>query len=163
MGDGSASACTAATCKNTPKPICDNSGACVECLTDPDCPSGSLCQGKACVPGCSNSHGCPDGGGLCDPNTKMCKRCMGDGACGGNTPRCDPDAGLCVECLPINDNCGNGSFCGQVNNSWKCQKGCGKNLDCVANSDGGAQTPLCCNHVCVDGASDNANCGTCGT
>jgi hypothetical protein len=153
--------CTAMTCKGTAKPICDTmSGQCIECNTDDNCPSGKVCSQKACVPGCTMAHGCPDGGGMCDPSSKMCKRCMSDGDCGGGTPRCDPASGECVVCLPTMDNCPMGKFCGQVNMVYTCQVGCQTVADCPGTDGGGK--PACCNHVCVDTDVDGTNCGGCG-
>ncbi|MEZ4408752.1 MAG: hypothetical protein R3A52_20115 [Polyangiales bacterium] len=60
--------------------------ACVECLTDPDCPAGTLCVGSVCVTGCSESRACPAGqtccaGGCVDTQTNVA-------ACGGCDTRC---------------------------------------------------------------------------
>jgi hypothetical protein len=155
-----AMACTAMSCKGGPKPVCDTStGACVECLMDVDCPSGKLCNNKACVPGCTATHGCPDGGGMCNTGNKMCMVCMKDADCSGNTPRCDTNSGNCVECLPTNDNCSMGKFCGQVNGVYTCQTGCQTAADCPKPDAGGAID--CCNHICVDTDSDGKNCGKC--
>src|SRR4030095_10563258 len=104
-------------------------------------------------PGCSMTHGCPDG--MCVNG--MCKKCSGDNDCGGATPRCDVPSGKCVECLPTNDNCPQGSFCNP--STFTCAMGCARDADCAA--DGGAKA--CCNHLCVDTLSDKANCGACGT
>jgi hypothetical protein len=157
-----AMACTAMSCKGGPKPVCDTgSGACVECLMDVDCPSGKLCNNKACVPGCTATHGCPDGGGMCNTGNKMCVVCMKDADCGGGTPRCDTNSGNCVECLPTNDNCPMGKFCGQVNSVYTCQTGCQTAADCPKPDAGGAID--CCNHICADLDSDGKNCGKCGT
>jgi hypothetical protein len=155
-----AMACTATSCKGGPKPVCDTgSGACVECLMDDNCPSGKVCDNKACVAGCNAGHGCPDGGGMCDVTSKMCKVCMKDADCGGGTPRCDTSTGNCVECLPMNDNCPMGKFCGQVNSVYTCQTGCQTVADCPKLDGGGMQD--CCNHVCVDTDVDGQNCGMC--
>jgi hypothetical protein len=152
--------CTPDSCKSTPNPVCDNAThQCVDCLMDADCPSGNLCSNKACVPGCSMSHGCPDGGGLCVKG--MCSACKSDADCSGATPRCDTNSGLCVECLPTNDNCGDGKYCGIVNGAYKCQTGCG-DVSMCPKADGGSGVPACCNHLCVDEGNDNANCGACG-
>jgi hypothetical protein len=155
-----AMACTAMSCKGGPKPFCDTgTGACVECLTDDNCPSGKVCSNKACVPGCTATHGCPDGGGMCDTSNKMCMVCMKDADCGGGTPRCDTASGNCVECLPTNDNCPQGKFCGQVNSVYTCQTGCQTVADCPKPDAGGM--PACCNHICVDTDIDGKNCGMC--
>src|SRR5579871_4661013 len=150
------SVCTDNLCKAENK-VCDpDSKVCVDCLQDGDCPSGKLCSQKACIPGCNQSHGCPDGGGLC--TNGMCSACKTDNDCNGQNPRCDVNSGLCVPCLPTNDNCPQGEFCGSVNGQYQCQMGCQKDGDCMTG-----KTPACCNHVCVDENMDNANCGTCGT
>jgi len=155
------SVCTDNLCKAENK-VCDpDSKVCVDCLQDGDCPSGKLCSQKACIPGCNQSHGCPDGGGLC--TNGMCSACKTDNDCNGQNPRCDVNSGLCVPCLPTNDNCPQGQFCGAVNGQYQCQMGCQKDLDCPATADGGNQKMACCNHVCVDENRDGANCGMCGT
>jgi hypothetical protein len=156
---GDMGTCTAMSCKGGPKPFCDSgSGACVECITDANCPSGKLCTNKACVPGCNGMHGCPDGGGICTNN--QCMVCTKDADCGGGTPRCDTNSGSCAECLPTNDNCPMGKFCGQVNMVYTCQTGCQTVADCPKPDGGGAEA--CCNHVCVDTDLDGKNCGMCG-
>ncbi len=154
-------ACTADSCKDTPKPYCDpDSNQCVECLKDDNCPSGKVCSQKACVPGCNDMHGCPDGGGAC--TNGMCAACKTDNDCSGQTPRCDTNSGLCVACLPVNDNCPQGFVCNQVNGTYTCAMGCKTAADCPAG-DGGAQNMACCNQVCVDLNSDGKHCGDCNT
>ncbi len=151
--------CSADSCKGGPLPVCDPaSHQCVACLADGDCPSGKLCAGKACVPGCSQAHGCPDGGGACQNG--MCHACSGNGDCGGQTPLCDLASGLCVACVGDGD-CPNGEYCDGA--SHTCKPGCGTDAACQQGVDGGAQSRRCCNHACVDVASDGMNCGACGT
>jgi len=154
--------CTADQCKGQNQ-VCDGeSGQCVDCLKDGDCPSGKLCSQKSCVPGCNDMHGCPDGGGLC--TSGMCVACKQDGDCKDpQNPRCDTNSGLCVACLPDNDNCPAGQFCGQMNGVNLCQAGCKMDGECLPTSDGGNQKMVCCNHLCTDSNADNQNCGTCGT
>ena len=67
----------------TATPICD-SGTCVQCKTDSDCPSetAAQCSGGTCV-GCTDSSQC----------TRF-----------SSTPACNSTSGKCVECIH-NDNC----------------------------------------------------------
>src|SRR5579871_3465562 len=155
------SVCTDNLCKAENK-LCDpDSKQCVDCLKDGDCPSGKVCSQKACVAGCNDMHGCPDGGGIC--TNGMCVACKQDGDCkDANHPRCDLNSGLCVACLPTNDNCPAGQYC-DTQNGNQCLPGCKTDNECLPTSDGGNQKMACCGHACVDVNSDNGNCGMCGT
>ena len=149
-------------CK-APTPHCNSmTKLCVQCNLDSQCPDGNLCMNHACVPGCSQTKGCGDAG-MCDPGTGKCSVCKSDGDCTDTkNPRCESKTGRCVPCLPENDNCGMGMYCVDLNGTYSCNKGCGKDADCRAGDGGGAGSFACCNHVCVDTQADNNNCSTCG-
>ncbi|MSP59574.1 MAG: hypothetical protein EXR72_04390 [Myxococcales bacterium] len=76
--------------------------------------------------------------------------------CMAPTPDCDPQTGTCVPCLPGRDNCSAGNYCAAQNGSYACVPGCKITAECP-----GAK-PGCCNHTCVDLASDAKSCGMCG-
>ncbi len=88
--------------------------------------------------------------------------CMDDSTCRGATPRCDTKTGKCVPCLPANDNCGDGKYCVDLNGTYSCNPGCANDAMCKAGDGGGAGALACCKNMCIDTASDNMNCGTCG-
>ena len=137
---------------------------CVACTMDPHCPDGQLCVMNKCVPGCSQTKGCGDAG-MCDTTSGKCTSCTADTDCkDGMSPRCDTKSGRCVPCLPGDtDNCGTGRYCIEMNGSFMCGNGCGKDADCKAgDGGGGGGTAACCNHVCLDTTVDNKNCGACG-
>ncbi|PIE19909.1 MAG: hypothetical protein CSA65_00230 [Proteobacteria bacterium] len=111
--------CSAAT------PVCDTSaasgqGACVQCMTNADCASGSVCDTttNSCVAGCSDSasggatdNGCSAAAPVCDtaPTPNTCERCLDtatgtslDDGCAATAPLCDTTGGqnTCVQtCL----------------------------------------------------------------
>jgi cysteine-rich repeat protein/Cys-rich repeat protein len=107
------------------QPICDSGaaagqGACVQCLNDGDCASGSVCDlgSKTCVVGCLDSAsggatdlGCTASQPVCDTllNPNACQRCTDsaggtalDDGCAAAAPLCDTGAATrrCVQtCL----------------------------------------------------------------
>ncbi len=182
--------CSQATCGGD-TPICDpDSGQCVPCVLDSHCPGGQICKGKQCVAGCSQSHGCADGGGYCDVDAGACRGCKSDTDCGdAESPRCDLSTGICAACQPANDNCPTDQYCVASNGNWQCQPGCKTDDDCnaIAGADGGIgdggdtfgdggpfgdggaidggaprRALSCCAHQCVDLTADASNCGKCG-
>jgi hypothetical protein len=94
-----------------------------------------------------------------DADTGAPTRCTADTDCSSPDPRCDTSTGVCVPCLPQNDNCGAGTYCTAMANTYSCAPGCASAAECLG--DGGT-TLDCCNNICVDTATDNSNCGTCG-
>ena len=156
--------CPAAT------PICDpTSSTCVRCLQDAQCPLGQVCANKACVPGCSASHGCP-GGQQCDLASGQCVQCLNDAQCPTGAPRCDPASHTCKACLPgATDNCPVGEYCRA---DFVCERGCKRGSDCpsgVCLGDHSCQActtdaqcaagKVCNNGTCVNGCSAQNPCG----
>ena len=143
-------------------PRCDlKTGLCVACTLDGQCPDGQLCRGGACVPGCSLAKGCGDAG-ACEVDAGACFWCASDHDCAEPAaPRCDVATHHCAPCLPLNDNCAEGRYCVAMNGGFSCAMGCKIDLDC-SGSDGGIPSSLCCDHLCIDRASNGANCGQCG-
>lgn len=77
------------------------------------------------------------------------------GADGGAlaTPFCNPTSHMCVGCLSATD-CAVGQLCGPAG---FCVQGCDP-----AQGKGCASGLTCCDQMCVNVASDTANCGACG-
>ncbi len=76
--------------------VCNvDTGMCVTCLADEDCPSGKHCLVgmNACVSCVSDEH-C--GKGVCDPVNNYCVECMADGDCASGN--CDEEKQICVDC-----------------------------------------------------------------
>lgn len=87
--------------------------------------------------------------------------CASDTDCKDPTlPRCDTTSQACVPCLPADDNCATGSFCSNNSAAWSCGSGCKTDVECQDGA-GGSAGSLCCDHQCVDTATDNAHCGGC--
>jgi hypothetical protein len=111
------------------KKICDPSGgpngACVECVTQADCPAGDACFAGSCARSCNVESDCP--GQHCDTAKHVCVACvssdqcpignlcandacvpgcMSDRDCPASAPHCDgavQPRGACVQCLTPND------------------------------------------------------------
>lgn len=132
-------------------------------MGDTGCAGGQVCQNGKCAPGCSVAHlDCGDAG-VCDVDAGVCRSCAKDDDClDPAKPACEVQARLCVPCQPGGKGCGAGKYCEKNGKSgaWTCLDGCDGDDDCTG--DGGIGGGLCCNHVCVAGASDSANCGACG-
>jgi hypothetical protein len=94
-----AARCTEASCSDG---VCNpNTGRCVECRGDADCPDGQLCNsaGQRClvpVVECSADEDCP--GGRCDIDKAVCVQCFNDLDC-GDQQRCDPVSRSCTGAL----------------------------------------------------------------
>jgi len=116
---------------------CDTAAnTCVECLADVDCPAGSLCAGKVCSAGCSETKACPVGQTCC--------------------------TGACVDTKSNVDHCGACSAkCSIMGATAKCEAGAcaiascdGLRGDCDKNPTNACETDL---------SSSTSNCGSCGT
>ena len=122
------------------------------CLSDPDCPSGKVCNtvSKVCV-GCLTSANCSGTTKVCDAGTNTCIGCNSDANCTGTTPVCDTPNTTCVGCLN-NTNCASGQIC-DVPNKTCIPAQCTTNLDCSSNANGHA----CNAGVCVQ-CNSNLDC-----
>ncbi|MBK6534095.1 MAG: hypothetical protein IPF99_32365 [Deltaproteobacteria bacterium] len=167
---------------------CDvSTRACVECVMDEHCPSGTLCVGNTCVVGCTATRACPAGQSCCsgacvDPlaNTSHCGGC--DMRC--SLPRAAAACmnGVCAvaSCTAPYDNCdgmaANGCETDTLNDVGHCG-GCGVACATRANSAASCAAGRCA-YACSAGFADcdaNAangcevelamsltNCGACG-
>lgn len=155
--------------------LCDlDSGRCVECLDETDCPDGFVCNGftdrcAAAVIGCTSDEECA--GLRCDTIKGVCVQCVSDGDCGlgalcdlltgsctveescatdGDCAFgvCHPDKRSCVECFnPAH--CPSG-VCDDLSST--CVAGCvdddatepNQGADAVALADGGAHEGAIC-------------------
>lgn len=130
--------------------------SCVSCLSDGHCDVGQVCINQVCRPGCSLEHpSCGPDGGACDVDMGVCRGCFEDDECPSPTPRCELVSGRCVVCLSTKDNCPTGTYCSTAGDARSCVAGCKYKGDCQN------QAMECCEHVCIDVTSDEANCGSC--
>ena len=167
---------------------CDVSArACVECVTDEHCPSGTLCVGNTCVVGCTATRACPAGQSCC---SGACVDALANTShCGGCDMRCSlPRAaaacmnGVCAvaSCTAPYDNCdgtaANGCETDTLNDVGHCG-GCGAACATRANSVASCAAGRCA-YACsagfadCDGSAANGcevelavsltNCGACG-
>lgn len=135
----------------------DSIGACPECDSDDDCPTGEVCNlstGICIEPngGCDDDSDC-GGGQVCNLATGTCidpdGPCDDDSDCGGGQI-CNPETGLCQdpsdECT-VDADCDDGLFC---NGAETCDRlsGCvaGTLVDCSGNDD------FCGVGVCDEGS-----------
>ena len=77
-----------------------------------------------------------------------------------NTPRCEVGKRRCVQCLQVDDNCGQGRYCENLNGNYICLAGCKDDAECKLLIPGGQGR--CCRRFCIDSAMDSLNCGACG-
>jgi Cys-rich repeat protein len=119
---------TAADC--TPiAPFCDaKSGACLECVTDSNCPTY-----------------------LCDPVAHVCKGCTKATDCHAATPYCDDDDHRCIQCRSLAD-CAVGEAC--VAEAHACATRCLGPGDCAGSN---RQICAAAAGVCVE-CTSNADC-----
>ncbi len=178
--------CDAATgCKSVPVAagticaagVCDETGNCVECLSDGDCEDGDACNGdetcsdNICVAGteltCDDSNECTSD--TCDPASGCgflpvaAGTICSSGMCDGN--------GSCVQCLE-DLHCDDGDACNGLEacSAQVCTNGPSPNCDdsneCTADTcdtgTGCANTPLASGAACTVGVCDgNGNCVEC--
>jgi len=163
----------------TPRCLTD-SGLCVACREDGDCPGEQVCAddytcqapGPDCTsdadctgtgtPHCDTTAGkcyacvtdahCPDQ--VCDPALHQCVECYQDGHCTTANPYCLADSHTCVACRDDND-CSGGERCTQ---SHQCSSVvCSGDDDCSGSVD----TPHCntATQECVQ-CTAHEHCGT---
>jgi Cys-rich repeat protein len=105
----------------------DNTGTCVQCRDNTDCPDGEVCNAftrecTSAVAGCTGDQDCDRG--FCDTGSGACVDCLDDGDCGeaqvcdtltrscitqqgctsdfncsGTTPVCETNSAVCVQCF----------------------------------------------------------------
>jgi Cys-rich repeat protein len=155
----------------------------VECITDGDCGSGSICDEatNTCITCLDDTNGglddgCTAGDPVCDDTTAGAETCLScednadagqtDNGCSAITPACDTtDAGapVCVECLADGD-CGSGAVCDEGTNTCiTCLDDTDGGLDdgCTAgdpvcdDSTAGAEACLSCENSADAGQTDN--------
>jgi hypothetical protein len=91
--------------RQCPGQVCDTArGACVDCVTDPDCLNNGRCDQGSCVAptrACTSSRQCSDLGLVCDTARMVCVECVGDNDCMAAAPLCGA-GGRCVArvCMP---------------------------------------------------------------
>ena len=134
--------------------LCDENGACVDCVDNNDCPNNQVCIGGSC--------GCPPGAnlvnGVCiectsDSDCELCETCSNDGQCIPKTcpGACNPNTGECVECVNSGD-CDINEVC--VDNECECAPGFIRRngvcvpVDCVSDSDCGP-CQICSSDSCI--------------
>ncbi len=157
-------ACASASDAGVSATRCDpTSHACVACLTDAHCPTGTLCVGNTCVVGCTSSDRCPTGHACCsgacvDPqsNVAHCGACdrvcsvpngspacrnalCAVGACTAPFADCDglPSNGCEVDTASSADHCG------------ACNRPCAARPHATARCSGAA-----CAYTCETGFAD---------
>lgn len=126
--------------------FCD-SGDCVDCLVDGDCPYNKVCVAGDCL--------CPPG--LVEDIYGNCVECVNDGQCdacekcngGACEPKCPDNLcldGGCKECL-VDGDCTGANVCCGADNTCECCPGyrwdpatdtCVPETECISNSDCGA-------------------------
>src|SRR5437868_6658211 len=93
---------------------------------------------------------------LSSPEVPDLAGCDSDNRCAAPTPVCDVAHHTCVPCLPDADKCPDGKVCVDDGGAWSCVAGCKSDAECAG--DGGGDR-ACCDHACVDRATNDGNCG----
>lgn len=136
-------------------------GACVEPCSADSCGAAGFCDENTgtCVQ-CRDNTDCPDGQ-VCNAFTRECTSdvagCTGDDDC--DRGFCDTARGACVDCLD-DDDCGEGQVCDTLTRSCITQQGCTSDFNCSG------ATPVCETNtaVCVQCFADvHCASGTCDT
>ena len=105
-------------------------GQCVQCLGQPDCALGQICDPTGhCVAGCNGSATCPKSDPVCDllanNGQGQCVQCRSDGDCPAPNLHCDTSASSptyeqCL-CLAQGASCTASGDCGNPpNHNWTC-------------------------------------------
>lgn len=117
--------------------VCDTAvHQCVQCREDGHCPTGLLCAGQRCVPGCSATQACPSGAACCE--------------------------GACVDRETDPSNCGAcGTVCAVTHGAPGCSAG---RCTVAACADGFGDCDGAATNGCeADVTTTAAHCGTCAT
>ncbi|MDB4932683.1 MAG: hypothetical protein JWM10_5167, partial [Myxococcaceae bacterium] len=137
--------------------------ACVECVTDEHCPSGTLCVGSTCVVGCTAARACPTGQTCCagacvDPlaNTSHCGACDNRCTLAHAAPACMNGVCAVMTCTAPYDDCdasaANGCETDTLNDVAHCG-GCG--MACAARARSAASCAAGrCAYACDAGFAD---------
>jgi MYXO-CTERM domain-containing protein len=181
---------TDADCLGTPEtPLCatsgPNTGACVECKDDGDCPAeeplcntqtntcgkcttDADCAGTPETPACATmgtnagncvecttNAHCPMEEPVCDATTNTCGKCATDADCPADNPVCDPTSKTCGPCTSNED-------CEGTPETPVCAMSgtmAGTCVECESSMDCAAPTPICDtpNYDCVECVT-NADC-----
>jgi hypothetical protein len=96
---------------------------------------------EAAPNGCMSDADCPLGSLHCDPPSGQCFACTSDAQCGSMS--CDPSLRRCVECETTRD-CPTGEACELT--TRRCIPTCRESIDCVAPTLGCDEL----NHVCAE-------------
>lgn len=151
------------SCLPCPKerPLCAYGKACVECITDNDCPTASACVGGECSP-CNSDrkcglgcHECPFATPICDARAgaekATCVACYQDSHCGDNT-KCDPNTNTCQTKPGCKMTCPDpllcdGDGCIQCVSDVQCPASCGGRGHCFLDT-----------HKCTSGCQVDSDC-----
>jgi hypothetical protein len=144
--------CPGAGCVRTTEDVAHCGGCDHACGTSGDSCTGGACRcagGSGCVKGqtCCAGLGCVDlmidpfHCGTCDHACNPGERCVAGSCSCGSGPACTGAMALC---------CANG-------NTMSCSTG-----TCPCGTGSCAWPGVCCNATCVDPASNDSNCGSCG-
>lgn len=101
-------ACTSDAECGAPSPYCDlATGACVECLGDPNCLVGTCDpDSHRCIQSCTSASDCTEG--YCNVDWGQCVECTSSADCySSDKPLCNTGIGQCVQCL-TNAECATG-------------------------------------------------------
>ncbi len=137
--------------------------ACVECLADDHCPSGTLCVGNLCVAGCNVGRACPTSQQCCSgacvdaqTNTAHCGACDRRCTVANAGPLCLNGTCTVAMCIAPFGDCdgspGNGcetDTSRDVTHCGACGTACAARPNTVANCAAGA-----CAYACVMGFAD---------
>ncbi len=147
---------TSATCPAT-QPWCDPALAgCTACSDSTQCASRTetpLCSlgTGACVE-CLTDSNCPDETAVCDMTSATCVECVSGDDCSGETPVCASATQTCVECVVSNDCTGDTFVCDGT--SQTCVE-CVTDTDCDPNA---CRPDSTCGSIAV---GTLGNCETC--
>ncbi|HZQ34386.1 MAG TPA: hypothetical protein VFD32_00520, partial [Dehalococcoidia bacterium] len=149
----------------------------------PDLSCGGDCDGGRCDPLTATCGQCSPGNDTC-PDGQRCTRAGGIACNQPTVTGCNPG----TICMPSDTSCGSWGCCRMPCSGGEfpcpvglvcvqdgdcvpsgccvpppaCAPGCKSDGECQSISDGGGSLARCCNGQCLDGTSDDFNCGSCG-